>query len=537
MTNDATTVDAAAVATGAVAADGANALAAIDVGTNSFHLVVARVVGRDHFEIVTTEKEMVRLGHGGGDMKLLDVDAIERGVEALARMRKIADVHGALLRAVATSAVREAQNHDDFIRAAHERAGVDVEIISGVEEARLIHLGVLQALEVFDRRLFLCDIGGGSTELVLGYQGAELAARSVKLGAVRLTDRYFPGGRTDADSVAACRHYVRSILAPFEREVTAHGFEVAVASSGTAEAIAAVASAASGGAAPRSFNGFRLRRSALADAVERLTHARTTSARARIAGLDAGRADIIAAGGVILDEIAECFGIDEIVISDYALREGVLLDTMQRRAGSDATLHHLRDLSRRSVQRLAEQCDSDPEHSKHVARLALALFDQTAPVHGLDVGCREYLEAAAMLANVGLFVSHTKHHLHSYYVIRNSERLVGFTDHEVELIALVARYHRKSAPKSSHPEFAALGEDDQDMVRALAALLRIAIGLDRGHASRVTDVRARVLGDRIEIGLVAAPGADIGLEVYAADERRGLLETVLGRSITLSQQT
>ena len=226
-------------------------LAAIDVGTNSFHLVVARVTGEDRFEVVTSEKEMVRLGTGSGDMKRLTPEAIQRGVDTLRRMKQIADIDGAPVRAVATSAVREAENHDEFVTRAREEAGVEVEVISGVEEARLIHLGVLQAVPVFDQRLLLCDIGGGSTEVLVGEQGQVLTARSFKLGAVRLTNRFFPGDRLHPSAVSSCRTYIRSTLSPYAREVASHGFEVAIGSSGTIQAVAAIAQATTGAERPR----------------------------------------------------------------------------------------------------------------------------------------------------------------------------------------------------------------------------------------------------------------------------------------------
>lgn len=505
-------------------------LAAIDVGTNSFHLVVARVLGNGGFDVLTQEKEMVRLGRGGGDMKELSTEAIDRGVAALARMRRIAAATGAPVRAVATSAVREAGNHDVFIRRARDEAGVEVEVISGVEEARLIHLGVLQALPVYDRRLFLCDIGGGSTELLLGRRGRVKASRSFKLGAVRLTDRFFPGGAGgDRDAVAACRGYVRSLVWPFQREVHTHGFDVFVASSGTAEAVAAMAQARTGRPAPKTFNGYVLDGDAVREVADQLVRARTPAQRAALAGLDPKRADIILAGALVLEGVVDAFGVDELTISGYALREGVLLDTLHRHEGGE--LHHLSDLARRSVQRLADQCDEEPAHSTHVARLAVRLFDETRRIHGLDRGCREYLEAGALLANVGLFVSHSQHHLHSYYLIRHSDRLVGLTDDEIEIIAQVARYHRKSGPKDRHPAFAALAPADQQVVRTLAGLLRVAIGLDRGHEAHVADLRARVVRRRLVVDVVPAAGADVALELYAANERRSLLEEVVGMPV------
>lgn len=508
-------------------------LAALDLGTNSFHLVIARALLDGSFEVITRDKDMVRLGQGGGEMDHLSPEAIDRAVSAMARMAELAASHGAPVRAVATSAVREARNATAFIERASREAGVDVEVISGVEEARLIHLGVLQALDLYDTRLFLVDIGGGSTEIVVGHHGTEEVARSFKLGAVRLTERFFPGGSQHPAAVSSCRAAIRSALAVLEREVRAAGFDVAVASSGTAEAVARMVHARRGTGRPRTFNGFRWTVTELDDVVTELVAARHPVARRKIPGLDPNRADIILAGALILEGVAHAFGVTDFTFSEYALREGVLLDTIQRHFGSET--NSLRDVAQRSVRQLADRCDDDPVHSAHVARLATALFDQTAELHQLDRSWRQLLEAAALLANVGLVVSHSRHHLHSYYVIRNSD-LVGFTDREIELIAVVARYHRKGVPKTSHPEFAALTPEDQRAVRRLAGLLRVAIGLDRRHERRVGHVTARRVGSVLELVLEADPdhAGDLSLEIYAAQERSDLLAGELALEVRIS---
>jgi exopolyphosphatase / guanosine-5'-triphosphate,3'-diphosphate pyrophosphatase len=510
-------------------------IAAIDVGTNSLHLVVARVTGPTSFEVIAREREMVRLGTGPGDMKHLDDDAMDRAVAALGRMRQIAAIDGAPVRAVATSAVREAANAVEFIRRAHDEAGVFVEVVSGTEEARLIHLGVLQSVLVFDQRLLLCDIGGGSTELLVGERGEVLTSRSFKLGAVRLSNRFFPGDSDHPGAVTSCRDYVRSALAPIVREVTRHGFAVAVGSSGTIEQLAQLSHVLDGNEPLRSYANHVLTRAQLDDVVARLIKAGSVTARRKLSGLDPQRADIILAGAIIAEQVFDQLGIAEMVVSDFALREGVLLDTMQRRFGAE--IDHLRDASARSVTALAEACDVGADHSRHVAHLALRLFDVTAKIHGLGPENRQFLEAAAVLANVGLFINHAQHHLHSYYVIRNAERLVGFTDNEVEIIAQVARYHRKSAPKSSHRPFAALDEEQQHVVRVLAGLLRVAIGLDRTQRGAIVDVAIRQRRGTIEIAATPGPDAfdrDISLELYAANERRSLLEQVLHAPVTVT---
>ena len=509
-----------------------NVLAAVDIGTNSVHLVVARV-DENRIEVVEREKEMVRLGSSAGDMKRLTPAAMTRGIEALARFRQVAAIHGATVRAVATSAVREAENRAVFIERARE-VGVEVEVISGFEEARLIHLGVLQAVPVFDRRVVVCDIGGGSTELVVGSKGEILNARSVKLGAIRLTRRYFAKNRLNPGAVDACRDDIRLTLAPAIRDIERSGYDVAVGSSGTIEAVCQMAAerAASrdGTPVPRTFNNLTVSREEIGAVVRRLIKAPTVKERAKTPGLDPRRADIILAGALILEQVVDAIGAPSLTFSDYALREGVLLDTWRREHGG--SLHHLSDLRRASVVRLARQMDEDPDHSAQVARLALELFDATAERHGLGDDSREVLEAAALLANVGLFVSHAGHHKHSYYVIRNSELLTGFTDREIELIALVARYHRKSAPRRKHPEFAALGRDDQRRVRVLAGLLRVAVGLDRNHGGRVATVAVAPDGDGpLVVEVSPANGQDVSLEMYAATARSGLLAEALEATV------
>jgi exopolyphosphatase / guanosine-5'-triphosphate,3'-diphosphate pyrophosphatase len=510
-------------------------LAAIDIGTNSIHLVVARFGEGTEFEVIAREKETVRLGSSSGDMRLLTDDAIDRGIATLSRFRQIADISKAKVYAVATSAVREADNADLFIDRANRESGIDVQIISGPEEARLIHLGVLQAVPVYDRRLILIDIGGGSTEIVIGERGEMLAVGSLKLGAIRLTRRFFRTDSLHPGAVDGCRRHVRAALVPLARDAARHGFEVAVGSSGTIESVAAMVHAARDeGPSPRTFNNFEMTTAEVKAVVKRLVKAETVEGRKRLPGLDPGRADIILAGALILEQAMRELGIDRLVVSDYALREGVLLDALARERG--AALHHLQDLRRRSVVHLMELMDEDPGHSERVAAIALQLFDGTASRHGLGDDARELLEAGALLANVGLFVSHSGHHKHSYYVIRNSDHLSGFTDHEIELIALVARYHRKSEPKPKHEEFAALRPGDQEVVRSLAALLRVAIGLDRTHAGLVEAVRVTEVDDAMVIEVAGRPEADLSLELFTATERKDLLEEVLGRSVRVVER-
>jgi exopolyphosphatase / guanosine-5'-triphosphate,3'-diphosphate pyrophosphatase len=277
-------------------------IAALDIGTNSFHLVIAKMVDGG-FEVIETEKETVRIGHGAGDMNELSADAIEKGIACLVRMQKIAASHNAEIRAVATSAVREAKNRFEFIRRAKKEAQIDIQVISGVEEARLIHLGALHGVGEHDRPMLLCDIGGGSTEIVLGNDDEVLLARSFKLGAVRLTDRFFS-----------------SATQILQTEVTEFGFDVAVASSGTAETIARLIQQRSDKSAPKTLNRFEFTQAQISETVTMLSSVNTVDERREKFGLDKSRAEIILAGAIILEGISTVYGVESFMYSDYALR-------------------------------------------------------------------------------------------------------------------------------------------------------------------------------------------------------------------------
>ncbi len=513
--------------------------AAIDIGTNSFHMVVARRLADGGFEVIDSMKDMVRLGQGSGEMKVLADDAIERGMASLARMAAVAATHGADITAVATSATREAENRQVFLRRARQETGIEIDVISGFEEARLIHLGVLQALPVFDRQLLLIDIGGGSTEFLVGHEAEVLDARSVKLGAIRLTERFFGDGSAPPKRVKRCRADVAATLATVARELGQLGHEVTVGSSGTISAIASLIAAARGEEIA-DLNGFRFTAGELDELVSVLIGT-STKERTNMSGMDARRADIIVGGTLLLEGAFTAFGIEEMTVSGYALREGVLFDRLA--ADLDRSARRLTNLRRSNIERLANQLDPDAVHAETAARLALALFDQTRDLHRLGSAARELLELAALVHNVGLFISHAAHHKHTYYVVRHSEQLTGFTEREREILALVARYHRRSHPKSRHPEFAALPTCDQNLVRTLAGLLRVAIGLDRGHRGVVADVRVEFEDGgkqrRLRVHPVLAPESppdvDLALEVFSAQERADLLADALELDVQIEE--
>ncbi len=505
-------------------------LAAIDVGTNSFHLVVVGLLGGNKFSVITKEKVMVRLGEGPSQIKLLSDEAMARGMEAMRLFALIAERTASPVRAVATSAVREASNRDEFIRRVREETGIEIEVVSGFEEARLIYLGVLQALPIYAERVVLFDIGGGSTEFLVGEHGNILYANSFRIGAIRMTQRFFPDEKVTADQVNRCRMFLRGEIYHAIREIRNAEPRRVIASSGTAQTIAAMAIAMRGAGVPESLNGVTVTRQEIHRVVVRVLKAKSFAERAAIPGVDPRRADILAAGAVTLETIMEECRAEELTISTYALREGIVLDTIQKQAEEEDGPAHLLDLRYDTVMKIGRMYKFDEAHGRHVADLALSIFDALQPLHNIEDVYREHLEAASLLHDIGYYISHSSHHKHSQYLIQNSEAL-GFTNDEIAIIANVARYHRKSHPKGRHPSFAGLRTGDQQRVRYLAAILRVADGLDRTHKRNVENVET-VFDDRsITFRIRCRQKCEPSFELWSANRKKGLLEELFGRDV------
>lgn len=502
-------------------------IAAIDVGTNSVHMVVADV-DAGGFTVVTTDKEVVRLGEGSAGMDRIGTDAIGRGVAALVRMGHIAEGLGADVRAVATSAVREAANRDDFLRAVREATGIGVEVVSGAEEARLIHLGVSRSLDLREGSVLVVDIGGGSTEFCLARDGGLEIAQSIKVGAVRLTDLCLPEGRVTRAGIADVRERVRSSITHVVREIVAAGPERAILSSGTSESIARMVAARRDHPEPPGFNGFTFTSGELDEVVEEILDAETPKDRSRIPGLEPRRADIIVAGAVILQEVVTALGLRMLEYSTSALREGVLIDTAVRRG---LAIGPRVDASADSVHRLARRCSVDMVNAGHVAELSERIL---RAVSRPDADAVRLLRAAAVLAECGKAVSYPRYHVHSHYIISHAD-LAGFTDAEREIVGLVVRYHRKSAPRGSHEEFARLGEPGRRMVELLSAVLRLATALNRAHDRSIVDVTSAETAGSLQLRVGRAPGASPSADtnIRAAREKVAPLSEALGRAVVV----
>ena len=501
-------------------------IAAIDVGTNSVHMIVCRVRPDLSFEVVDREKDMIRLGAGSLEGRELPAANIAVAMQTLAKFRRLAESHGVdEILAVATSAVREAENGGDFIAEARRQVGLHVRVISGPEEARLIHLAAAYAVGIRQHRAVVIDIGGGSTEITLGTSARQELGRSFKLGAIRLTERF---ARHDPLTKADVRKLVRHIRRETREYLTQlrrRGFERVIGTSGTMLAIGALAAGAR--KTPAEIRRLTVRARDLARVRDWLVRL-PLAERLAVPGLDPRRADLAAVGAVLVDELLDGLGAAELTLCDFALREGLVLDYVKRNSAHIRKAERYPDARRRSVIELGERCNYYPAHARHVAALALRLFDATRDRHELGPHEREWLEYAALLHDIGTHISYEAHHKHSYYLIRHGG-LRGFDPEEIEIIGLVARYHRQTLPRKSHEGFGDLPRPRRRTVRLLGALLRLAEGLDRSHRQVVSTLSLSGQNGDLLVRLQATDDAD--LELWAARRHAAPLAALLNADI------
>jgi exopolyphosphatase/guanosine-5'-triphosphate,3'-diphosphate pyrophosphatase len=506
-------------------------IAAIDIGTNSVHMIVVQVRPDMSFEIIDREKEMVRLGAGGLGGRALTPEAMTAALQALSKFRRLAESHRVdHILAAATSATREAEDGGEFLGAIERQTGIRARVISGQEEAQLIHLAALYGVDAGPKDAVAIDIGGGSVEITLGSATGVRLSRSFKLGVIRLTERYVksdPLSKRDERKLVA---HITDEIGDYVAKIVASGFGRVIGTSGTILSLGAIAWAIENGHPSSEIRNLRVPSRAL-------RHLRKTivdediSARLKLPAMDPRRADLIVAGGVLLDTILRALGAEEITLCDLALREGLVLDYIARHRKEIAQVDRYPDVRRRSVIELCERCGYWPEHAHQVARLAQSLFDQTRAVHGLTDREREWLEYAALMHDVGVHISYPRHHKHSYYLIKNGD-LRGFEPAEIEIMALAARYHRNTAPKRSHEGYDNLNGHDRRVVRTLSALLRLAEGLERSHAQVVSKLELR--DRRKDYLLQARVNGDAELELWAAHRQIAPFEAVLGKPVTIT---
>jgi len=511
-------------------------IAALDIGSNSLHLVVVETDKEKPFLVLASGKEMVRLGRSTARDQMLSQAAMDRAVTAIRKFRSTAEIYGArAFIAVATSAVREAANRHEFIERVAAETGVHVDILSGIEEARLIALAVAYRKRGRrNQRMLVIDIGGGSTELAVTQNDEIAALASLKLGAVRMTQQMVTSDPISEKQLRRMRSELRAILAPRAPEIKKAGYDLCFGTSGTINTIGSIAlHRRMKTATTRNILRGRGELTVTIDEVRAINRDMAElplDERTKIAGLSRARAEIIIAGGQILEAAMETLEASEFSVCDWALREGVIIANLLRTGATITTspARLERDPSLRGALALAEHYQADLKHAHRTAYLAQQLFDELRQLHKLGSEHRRLLAAAAILHDIGYFVSHTGHHKHSAYLIQNSE-WSGFTSSKLGIIANVARYHRSSTPKARHPYFAAIPEEDQSVVRKLSALLRVADALDRDHEGRIRGLSCEINDSLITIKATGSAESETAL--WRIEERADLFQEEFGRQI------
>jgi len=501
----------------------------IDMGTNSVRLMIAGIHPDRQCTVISRQKEMIRLGEGVFDHGFIHPQTIKKAVEVC---RNFVDMsrsfNASEIVAVATSAAREAGNRRELLARLKDDAGLELKIISGSEEARLIYLGMVKGMNLKGKAFFI-DIGGGSTELIVGDESRHCYLDSLKLGGMRLNTLHFTNQQGPIDPVQymSAQEHIRNSAVLAMGRIRKYSLDKAFGCSGTIQSLAEIASHAFHKA-----DEARMWRLSLEDIrkVSALLCSMGLEKRKSLPGMIPRRADIIISGAAILETILTDLDIDEIHVSRHELRDGLLLDYLNRR-------HHplMDELSvrQKSVLALGRRCDFDEVHAKTVARLALELFDSAREIklHEQDSLERELLFYASLLHDIGTFLSYTRHHANSCYFIRNSD-LLGFNQEEIIIMAAVAMFHRKAIPDNDNPEFASLDQGAKDTVMVLSIMLRIAESLDRSHASLVESA-GFLHDDNNDVILKILSSKHCKLELWGVRKHRDAFEKVFGKKLAI----
>lgn len=506
-------------------------LAVIDIGTNSIHMVLAEILPDASYKILDRFKDMTRLGNGAFAAKRLSDEAIGRGVGVLKTLVTLARNKGfERITAVATSAVREAKNGGDFVDLVEEQTGIKIRVISGIEEARLIFLGVRHSMALSEKPTLVVDVGGGSVELIVGTRDGLQHAKSLRLGAIRLADQFVSKTPPTETMVRQLNEAVSLALKGALDAFKVKQFEAVVATSGMAGNVAEIVYLKQTGRPLPQLNLAKVRLKDLR-LVEAELRKSSVKARLGIPGLDPKRVDTLFPAVVVLRRLLELSGAEEMTVCDKAIREGVIYDFIDRHRDGLKAEREIPDVRRRNVIGLARRCQVPEVHSLHVAGLALKLFDQTKRLHHLGDVERSWLEFAAILHDIGYLINPRQHHKHAYYLIKNSD-IGGLTAEEIEVVANIARYHRRSMPAAKHEGYADLSIKLKRTVRILSALLRVADALDRTHFSAVQTVNVKI-GQTLTI--VATVSGDAAMEIWSASQRTDLLEQAFRRRVQFSE--
>ena len=504
--------------------------AAVDIGSNSVRLEVAEVIGGTA-RILASDRQVTRLGASVFREGRVSAEALDLLCGVLAGMSVTWKRYDVLsIRAVATAAVRDARNQAEFLARTSLALGADIEIISGQEEARLIHLGVQSRWPHPKERFLIIDIGGGSAEIILSEDDRVCAAFSKPLGAIRLQELFLRNDPPGPAELLRMEEYIQERIAPAVREIGRKRIDRVVGTSSTAAAVVSAVSRI-----PRARRDEADRRRASAAQMRRLYKELCSielRRRQKIVGIGPRRAEIIIPGAAVLLHVLDAFRKPSLFYSGAGVRDGIIADLVARGAGRE--LSRLTPEQRTMVEAMTERYGVALRHAQKVARLANDLFHDLQSVHQMTPPLGPLLEASAYLHDVGHYVSDTRHHKHSYYLVANSD-MPGFNLTERGIIANLCRYHRKNMPAPEHDSFQSLSVEDRQAVNVLTPLLRLADSLDRGNGQKVRSVECVVYEREIVVNLHAHNSAGIELELWAAGRLDPLFRQMYGRKLTIQR--
>lgn len=505
-------------------------LAAIDIGTNSIHMIIVKVNARHSFDILFQEKEMVKLGEGVFTNKEISQKAFDAGIETIKRYVQLADKYGVEeIITAATSATREARNGREFLDRLVQEVGLTPHLISGKEEARLIFLAVRHAIEINSENALVLDIGGGSTEAVVGNHEAIFYKNSMKLGVLRLFDKVGSSGPLSKEQQEELKQHIQEKAYKVMSKASTVGFSRIIGTSGTIRALGEACMISQGKIIINSINAEVLEKKYLEKLVERLVKV-PAEERSKNPGIGDNRAEAIHLGGMLLVELLRFAEVDEITLCDASLREGLIIDYLDKRGHKLLEISESESIKERSCLFLASRYETDVDSKKHISNLALTLFDQLSEVHGMDGQAREMLHHAALIFDIGLNVNFKDYHKHSRYLILNG-RLRGFNSEETLMLSHLARYHRKSGPSKKHKKYKKLDKAQRKLLKGLAGILRIAVGLDKTKNQWVEHIEC--LLDKPKITVKVSGEENLDMEIWEAQRYSDTLSGFLKKEIVI----
>jgi exopolyphosphatase / guanosine-5'-triphosphate,3'-diphosphate pyrophosphatase len=503
-------------------------IAAIDLGTNSFHAVIVDILPDGSFRTVDTLKEMICLGKDGVG-RILSHKEMDLGIDTLKKIKTLC-VHQNVekILAYATSAIREAENGGNFIQRAIDEVQIKILAIPGIMEAELVAYAVQHGMQLGTTPHLIMDIGGGSTEFIIADNKDILFKDSKKLGVSRMSADFIKHDPVTKPEIRLLSTYFGRHLGDIRRGLFMHPTDIMIGSSGTMQNIASMIASMKNMSTSITLNEFEYSAEDFHAFYESFIGLGRKK-RLNVAGLDTKRVDFIIPGVILVKKVIELFGISRIKTSVQAMREGIIIHYIRQEMKNLQLLADFPDTRRRSVYELLRKCHWHEQHSTHVCKLGLKLFDQTQHIHKLGPAERELLEYSALLHDIGYHISHKKHHKHSLYIILNAD-LRGFSQDEIEIMAHVARYHRRSTPKNRHQLYAGLTGAQKKVIKAMAGILRVADGLDRSHYQNVTDLRTEIAA---KIRIFIQTLADPELEIWGAMRKRELFEDLFDRKLEI----